>query len=59
MKQNEVATSAAKHTRNVVFASAETGADPVIVAVVLMELSPLFLYLDAAAHEAAPLLDCR
>jgi hypothetical protein len=36
MKQNEVATSAAKHTAKVVFASVETGAAPVIVAAVLI-----------------------
>src|SRR5688572_10014831 len=40
MKQNDVATSAAKHTAKVFLASADAGTVPVIVASVLMDLFP-------------------
>ena len=40
MKQNDVATSAAKHTAKVFLASADSGSTPVIVASVLMSQPP-------------------
>jgi len=40
MKQNDVATSAAKHTAKPAFASVETGTAPVIVAAALILISP-------------------
>src|SRR5688572_16572086 len=40
MKQNDVATSAAKHTAKVFLASADSGSTPVIVASVLISQPP-------------------